>query len=170
MLCSQARGWGTLGFLLYQCHICQEQIPVDWVLWGPTLCSWELEGGMGGAQTEALTSILLHLLGNAPREGSQWVSAWIPAPLFLGAPPTASWLAACSRGVCDGAERAGGGQGSPAQGAPVLPLANSPVGWCWGVPRSPSPFKPAFQAALPVAAGWWLPALSVFFLSGLRRV
>lgn len=57
----------------------------------------------------------------------------------------------------------GGGKGIPAQGVPVLPLANSPVGQCWGIPHSPSLLKPAFQATPPVAAGWWLPVMTFIF-------
>lgn len=64
---------------------------------------------------------------------------------------------------------AGGGRGIPAQGVPVLHLANSPVGQRWGIPHSPSLLKPAFQAASPVAVAWWLSVVTVLSLH-LRRV
>jgi len=50
------------------------------------------------------------------------------------------------------------GKGIPAQGVPVL------VGQRWGIPHSPGLLKPAFQAAPPVTAGWWLLATTDFSL------
>lgn len=58
-----------------------------------------------------------------------------------------------------------GGEGIPSEGVSVLPLTNSPLGQHWGIPHSPSLLQPAFRAALPVPAGWWLPAVTGFAVS-----
>lgn len=116
-----------------------------------------------------LTSILFHLLGCAPREDGQQVSAHrcelpsLGGRLCLRDSP---WQAGSFRqpNMTEQFGMAGRGKGIPAQGVPVLPLANSPVGHRWGIPHSPSLLKPAFQAAPPVAAGWWLPVMAVFSL------
>lgn len=141
---------------------------------GPHILQLGARGKEGGGQTDILTSILFHLLGNAPRKDGQRVSVHrcelptLRARLRLWDSP---WQAVSflQPNMTEWFGMAGGGKGIPAQGVPVLHLANSPVGQHWGIPHSPGLLKPAFQAASPVAVGWWLPVVTVCILH-LHRV